>query len=105
MINIDNIPPPATVNALLVEAIPTFNGSVISFSMVMDVMWVTSSSNSSSLPGRLGKRAAVQAAQMQVTSYTVVVGVEEILEPYGAIPMSSIQRGIIVSALLQSVGD
>ena len=92
LINIEDIPPPVNIASELTSAeIVIDNDGIKSYRVTMTVNW----ENTIPTPETTRKRQApVREAEMTITGYTIVIGDEQIEEPYGEIPGSSIQRAV-----------
>lgn len=96
IINIVDIPPPSNVVTELISAETVPANGMQAFRVTMEVNWDVTTPPPP--PERITKRQVpVREPDMEVTKYTIAIGFEPIEEPYGEIPMSSVQRDIFVS--------
>ena len=98
ILNITDIPPPPTITLELSEAMEssTMNEDEdeLALRIVVEVTW--------ELPltlilPRVTKRQTVRESEMPVTGYTIAMGLEAIEDPFGEIPVDSLQREVLVS--------
>lgn len=95
VININDVPPPASVDVDLqrltpVQA-PSEEDDGLTFRLEMEVSWMTSSP-----PARIQRRQAVLDAQMDIANFMMIFGPEEVDGPFASVPESSKQRMIPV---------
>ncbi len=107
ILNITDIPPPTSISAQQVGVaelladnstqnesaeIPMFN--TVSFRITLDVTWMLSFLPP---PPPSRKRQAFLGSEMPVTRYTIVVGMEEIMDSFGSLPEDSFEQDVSVS--------
>ena len=99
IVGVDDIPFPTHISPSLLSLTPVPDDSTgTQFSLDMFVTWAPGEGEGEEQRKKRQEDLPIVRPELMVTQYTVVVGDEEITEPYDPIPFSSVQRNINVSS-------